>query len=363
MFIKNLLSGSMHKYNSVIFLLLVAIITDIICFKIYNYIIKKLNPKTILYTFLEDILKKPVIFSIMIIIIWYFKKKLPLDSQTDIFIEKFLILLSLFSVTWIITRIIKALSTYQTISFAKEDKAYLKVLFYSKFLRIFIWTLAFIIALKKVNYDINTIYSGLSIIIGLFIALISIFGISIAMAAKDHVSNYLGGLKIFILQAFQVNDIIEYNGKMVVTKKIKLGYTVFEDFSYNYKIIVPNSHFVGHEIINISSHPGNTILMNIRLSLENDPDKIKLALDIIEKIINNNKRTRLIWLKHDHFDDYSYVLRIHYDIFLFKERIKVKSDINIEIARQFNDNNIKLAQPVWVRIHSESSKDNNDGGP
>ncbi|KPA08859.1 MscS Mechanosensitive ion channel [Candidatus Magnetomorum sp. HK-1] len=124
-----------------------------------------------------------------------------------------------------------------------------------------------------------------------------------------------------------------------------------EDFRYYYKIIVPNAHFVGNEIINISSHPGFAILMNIRLSLENEPEKIKLALEIIENIITNNNGARFIYIKHDHFDDYSYVLRIHYDILLFKERIKVKSDINIEIARQFHEKNIKLLKQISFRLN------------
>lgn len=142
----------------------------------------------------------------------------------------------------------------------------------------------------------------------------------------------------------KVGDMIDLSGTWWIVREICPQYSRLENFSYNYDHIVPNSMLTKSEVAIISSHPGYTILTNIRLSIQNSAEKIRLGLKLIRQIIENHPGARFIWAKHDHFDDYSFVLRIHYDIYKFKERAIVETDVNTEIVAKFQENDIKFTQ-------------------
>lgn len=198
-------------------------------------------------------------------------------------------------------------------------------------LRLMVWGVAFLMALSALGFDIAAILAG-----------IGIGGFALAMAAKGFLSDIIGGVTIMLTRLFQVGDRIEFKDSLYIVKAINVRYTILEDFSYNYKVTVPNSMLAESEVINTSAHPGYTVLTNIRLSINNPAKRILKALQIIEEVIQSNPGARFIWVKHDHFDDYSFVIRMHYDVLRFKERAQVETDINAGIVERFQQDSIKL---------------------
>jgi MscS family membrane protein len=196
------------------------------------------------------------------------------------------------------------------------------------------------------GYDVRAILAGLGI-----------GGLAIAMASKDLLSDILGGLYIMINRPFAVGDRIIYKDKWAVVLEFGLRTTTLRDFDINHKIIVPNGQFTNYAMVNVSDHPGSMILMNIRLSLTNDIDKIAEALDLVQHILKNHSEVRYIWSKLDHFDDYAFTLRIHYDILEFKHRVRVKSEVNLAIAKAFQTHGIKFAA-MPVRALQADASDN-----
>ena len=195
--------------------------------------------------------------------------------------------------------------------------------------KVFIWSLTVITALYFMGVNITAFLAGLGI-----------GGFALAMSLQGAMTDIFGGITVIMSKAFKVGDIIDYKGRWGVVKEIGLRYTTLEDFSYNHIIRVPNSMLTEVELVNVSAHPGFTILTNVRLSTENSADKIRFAVELVEKTINEHPGARFIWVKHDHFDDFSFVLRIHYDINKFKERAKVETDINSGIVEEFKNHNI-----------------------
>ena len=200
-----------------------------------------------------------------------------------------------------------------------------------KVLKFLIWSTSFILTLDTMGFNTGAIVAGMGI-----------GGIGIAMASQGVLADIFGGVTVMIMRLYKVGDLISFKENWYVVKEIGIRYTTLEDFSYNHRVSVPNAMISGVEIVNISSHPGFTILTNIRLATTNTADKIREAITLIEEVITANPAARFIWVKHDHFDDYSFVLRLHYDVRKFKERSKVETDINCEIVRRFQASGIKF---------------------
>lgn len=196
-------------------------------------------------------------------------------------------------------------------------------------LQFFIWFLALIVGISAAGYDVGAVLAGLGI-----------GGLAVAMAARETLGDLLGGITLIITRPFKVGQLIEFDDRWVKVTDIGLRMTIAEDFANNAKIVIPNAQFFTKKITNFSAHPGFMVLMNVRLAIKTPTDKLERAIDKIGEIIDQHDRTRFIWIKLDHFDNYAFVIRLHYDILSFKERNKVKTEINLAITRYLRANDI-----------------------
>lgn len=209
------------------------------------------------------------------------------------------------------------------------------------------WTAVLVVGLDNAGYKMSAILGGLGL-----------GGLAFALASKELLTDMLGGVTILSNRPFTVGDKIMFKGQWATVISFGLRTTTLQDFSANFKYIVPNSYFTHNEVTNISAHPGSMILMNIRLSLNNTAAKVKQSLSLIEDILKTHTEVRYIWSKLDHFDDYAFTLRIHYDILEFSKRNRVKTEINLAIASAFQSNEIKFAampvraMPAQAETHS-----------
>jgi MscS family membrane protein len=208
-----------------------------------------------------------------------------------------------------------------------------------------VWSLAFIFTLEALGFNVGAILAGLGI-----------GGLALAMAAKNVLADLLGGMTVMMLGLYKIGEMIEFKGKAYIVKEIGLRYTLLEDFSYNYKVKTPNSLLSEAEVISISSHPGYTVLTNISLSSDNPAEKITLAVDLIKQIIDSHPGARFIWTKLDHFDNQTFVIRMHYDILKFKERAKVETEINVGVVRRFQQRGIQLVPVSRLTVQWYSKK-------
>jgi len=200
-----------------------------------------------------------------------------------------------------------------------------------KVLRFFIIGAAFILCLDAVGFNTGTILAGLGI-----------GGIGIAMASKDILGDIFGGITIMVMGLYKIGDLISHKGTWYTVKEIGIRHTLLRDFTYGYQVSMPNGKLVDSEIIKINSHPGHTVLKQLHLATTNSADKISQALVLLKAVIVDHPDARFMWVKHHHFDDYSFILALYYDINEFKVRHKVESEINAEIVKRFQENGIKF---------------------
>ncbi|CAG0981027.1 MAG: mechanosensitive ion channel [Candidatus Methanoperedens sp.] len=136
-----------------------------------------------------------------------------------------------------------------------------------------IWLIGIMIALSGIGYEITPLITGMGIA-----------GLAIALAAKNVLSNVLGGVAITIDQLYRVGDRIEMGGIYGDIYEIKPRYTKIKTLN-NTIITVPNSKVIDEQIINYAV-PDHRVRVKIPVGIAygTDPEKIdEILLDIADK--------------------------------------------------------------------------------
>ncbi|MDM8524623.1 mechanosensitive ion channel [Desulfococcaceae bacterium HSG8] len=204
----------------------------------------------------------------------------------------------------------------------------------SKFM---IWVIAIVMAMYSMGINVAAILTGLGI-----------GGLAIAMASKETISDFIGGVTILMNRPFKVGDRIKYSGRNAAIEDIGLRYTRLRQMPSNNLVVMPNSRLTSAEVVNVSEalRDGIREETSVPLSIRNTSDKLRLACELVTGIIEAHSNTRLFWLKIGSFDNYAYKLNFRYGILGMKQpggRHKVISEVNTEIIRQFEAKNIEFA--------------------
>ncbi|CAK0751655.1 hypothetical protein CCP3SC1_10063 [Gammaproteobacteria bacterium] len=203
-----------------------------------------------------------------------------------------------------------------------------------RILKFFIWSASIILILDILGFNTSTILAGLGI-----------GGIGVAMASREVLADVIGGLTMIIMRFYKVGDRILFKNGAYIVKDIGISYTTLESVKTKHIVNIPNAKISGAEVVNISSHPGFIVITDVRLDTMNTADKVRRAIELINEIISAHPGVRFLAIKHDHFNDYSFVINFKYDILKFGERMKVETDINCEIVKRFQEEGIKFSKP------------------
>lgn len=173
-----------------------------------------------------------------------------------------------------------------------------------------------------------------------------IAGVAVAIAAKDTLANFFGGLSLFVDKPFKLGDFIVVDEKLrgeVVDIGIRSTRIKTPD---DILITIPNSILVSSKIINESA-PSPKIRLRLPVTVAYGSD-IELVERAVMEILNTNPDVlkepapRLLFMS---FGDSSLNLEIFFwiaDPFL---RFKVTDSINREIYKKFNEKGIKIPFP------------------
>ena len=128
----------------------------------------------------------------------------------------------------------------------------------------------FVFFLNKMGVSLQTVLTSLGI-----------FGIGIALAAKDSIANLFGSLNLLLDNTFSQGDYISIGSLEGEVVKVGLRSTQIRAFD-NSLIIMPNAEAALKPIVNWSKRRlGREIKTNIAVAYTTDPQKLK---DVIEEI-------------------------------------------------------------------------------
>ncbi|MBF0253331.1 MAG: mechanosensitive ion channel [Candidatus Omnitrophica bacterium] len=211
---------------------------------------------------------------------------------------------------------------------------------------------------ESVQYTFSVTIKYLMILVGVLVALstlgvklaaLTVFagtlGIGIGFGLQDIAKNFISGIVMLIERPVKVGDYVEVSGLPGKVKDIKARSTIVNTFD-NISVIVPNSEFMSQKVINWSYSDKLTRLkIPIGVAYGTDPELVKTTLldagksnpDVIKK------PAPYVWFTQ--FGESS----LDFELYVWTDdpnnRFNIKSQINFEINRLFNEKGIKIPFP------------------
>ena len=320
-----------------------ALIINRILIMINRNVIRKMTAKSRML--LDDILfgslEKPVLMGIILLAIWIALGRLDLGETFNEVIIKSYDILVVLNVTWFFARL--ASSLIDAGSAKKAAKAQkerinvdLKVVpLVKRGVLIIVWIIGIISALNNVGITVITLMGTLGI-----------GGIAFALAAQDTIKNIFGGITIFTDRTFQIGDVINFNATEGTVIDIGLRSTRIR--TYDLRLItIPNYKLMDALITNLSSEPARRIVMDIGLTYDTTPEKMREAMTILTDMPNRipNVSEKDLTVAFTEFAESALIIRFIYFISKTGDINETRSKVNFEILSTFNQSGLRFAFP------------------
>jgi len=238
---------------------------------------------------------------------------------------------------------------------------------------------------------LTLVLSHFGINITAILSTLGIGGLAFAMAAKDSLSNFFGGINIMVDRIFKMGDWIKVGDVEGTVVEIGLRSTTVRTFD-NALITMPNAMVSTASVLNWNRRSvGRRIKMHVGVTYESNMGDIRQAVQDIKQMLVEHpgiasakepdasnrarnkflkqedlqgiKSTQLVFL--DRYSDFS----IDILIYCFSKTVdwakwlEVKEDVLFQIADILQKNNLSFAYPTNVQINrNEVLEDANLGG-
>ncbi|MCK5466482.1 mechanosensitive ion channel family protein, partial [Candidatus Parcubacteria bacterium] len=265
------------------------------------------------------------------------------DSFSKI-IKSFVLIIWIYATSKLVNVIISELG----FKFAEKTKSTLDdelMPLFQKLSNIVIFFAGIMFLLKMWNIDITPL-----------LASAGIMGFVIAFAAQDTLSHLFGGISIYFDKPFRVGDRVQLeSGEIGDVLEIGIRSTRIKTFDETV-IVIPNSTIASSKIINYNQ-PASKIKEKIKIGVAygSDINKVKkILLDIAENTEDVEKDPAPS-VYFTEFLDYALEFVIVTWVDSPREKFMVKTKINEEIYKRFNEEGIQIPYPTQD-IYMRNSK-------
>lgn len=209
------------------------------------------------------------------------------------------------------------------------------------FLSYFIVSLAVIISLSSIGFDLSSLT-----------VFASVLGVGIGFGLQNVMSNFISGLIILFERPIRVGDRIVVDGKIANVEEIKIRATVVRT-RVNERMIIPNSYFLEEKFVNRTYSGKNLrISVDVQVSYGSDVELVKETLynsvyQLKEESWPNilqNPRPRVFFEEFGESGlDFSVWFWI--DSQEDEREFRIPSDLRFKIVEKFEENNISIPFP------------------
>lgn len=326
-------------------IILAAVVIGKIAYWFFGNIAKKLTEKTEsrIDDIIIDMIEEPIVLAITIFGLWYGLQRLDFTEFWYIWMGKIYHILITINITWLIARLLDAIIVEYIVPLAEKTESTLDdqiMPIVRKGIRSIIWILGVIVALNNAGYDVGALIAGLGI-----------GGLALAMAAKDSVSNIFGGIMIFTDKPFKVGDRIKIGGFDGTITEVGIRTSRMKTLEGRL-VTIPNSQFTGNMVENVSAEPSRKVVLNLGLTYSMTHEQLELGIELLKQIAstNSNLEPNPI-IGFDSFGDFSLGLLFVYYIKKEADIIGTQTQVNLEILKQFNANDLEMAFPTQTVYH------------
>jgi MscS family membrane protein len=298
-----------------------------------------------------DLLKRPVEFVISLLIIYSaideisFPKKwriIPFGKiRVSEFADKLLDTLFVIAITWIIIRLVKFFALV-FLKKAEENETkkdeHLVPFFRDIIIALIVFCSFFLILGFVFRQDVLSLITGLGI-----------GGVALALAARATLENLFASFTLFTEQPFIVGDDIELGSLIGKVEKVGFRSTRIRHVDGSL-IVVPNQMLVSQTLTNLTQRKDRRHKFYIRLKLDTPVDKIKLVVDEIQHLLDNNQDTSKHegHVKFDTIGDYSINLLVVFFAATpdYWESKDIREEVNYSLNKVLEKNKVEIATPT-----------------
>lgn len=138
--------------------------------------------------------------------------------------------------------------------------------FFENILKVVLWAIVLLTALDYVGIKATT-----------FLTVFAAAGVAVALALKDSLGNFAGGILIMFTKPFRKGEYVECCGVSGVIESIDLLYTTIMTID-NQVVTIPNGQLTNSTITNYSSQYTRRLSIDVHIAYESDIETARNAL-------------------------------------------------------------------------------------
>lgn len=294
--------------------------------------------KTTLDDIIIERLEKPVIFIIILGGFYYGINQLTFSEKAHAFISQVFVVLVTLSVTWIIISLIDSFIKFYLKPMAEKSKSDLDdhlIPIVRGLIKIVLWIIVLLMLLKKFGIDISALLTG-----------VGLGGLAFALAAKDLLGNFFGGIAILTDKPFKIGDRVKIGENDGWVTEIRLRTTRIKTLDGT-QLIIPNAQVADTVLENISREKARKVKLNIGVEYGTSQKKMLEAERILKDVVKKNKITDdESIVSFNEFGDSSLNILLIYWIKDVSKVLETKHQINLAIKERFEKAGISMAFPT-----------------
>jgi MscS family membrane protein len=180
-------------------------------------------------------------------------------------------------IMWFVFRLVDVLAIYMSRAAQRTDSKLDDQLvpIIRKSLKVFVALLVLIAVLQNLGYNVGSLLAGLGI-----------GGLAVAMAARDTLANFFGGLVIFTDRPFRVGDLISIGDVEGTVEQIGFRSTRVRTPARTL-VTIPNSKLVDTAIDNKTAMPMRRERIAIGLTYETSAQQMEIILEDFKTVLRN----------------------------------------------------------------------------
>jgi small-conductance mechanosensitive channel len=214
------------------------------------------------------------------------------------------------------------------------------------FLKIIIWSIAFIILLDNLGIQVSALIAGLGI-----------GGIAIALAAQNILGDLFSYFIIYFDRPFEIGDFIIIDNYMGSIENIGIKTTRIRSLSGE-EIIFSNTDLVSSRLRNYKRMKKRRVLFNFGVVYQTTLEQLKEIPTIVTNIIQQVSGATLDRVHFSSYGDFSLIFEVVYYVNSrdYNQYMDIQQEINFRLKEEFHKRAIDFAYPTQTILLSKQNK-------
>jgi small-conductance mechanosensitive channel len=284
---------------------------------------------------------------VLIAAIWLGSQWLSFDPQLVAIDYLFLVAMVMQVALWA-NRLVSAYIDYYTNARREANPAAVSVAQGLSFVvRLAIWSVALLLALDNLGYDVTALVAGLGI-----------GGIAVALALQNVLGDLFASLSIILDKPFVLGDFIIVGDSLGVVEKIGLKTTRVRSLSGE-QLIFANSDLLSSRIRNFKRMQERRIAFGFGVLYQTTPEQLEAIPGMVKGIIEGQENARFDRAHFKGFGESAYDFEVVYFLNTpdYVAYMDCQQAINLGICRGLAERGVEFAYPTrTIYLHGASDE-------